>query len=64
MKGGPHVYRAEALRNERDWPQTCCGDGRYVMARPLAYPTLRQRLIITWRVFTGQWDALKWDGGQ
>ena len=58
MRNGPGIY----LRDSGDWPQCVCNDGRWVIARPVALPSLRQRIVIAWRVFTGQWDALKWDG--
>ena len=59
MWRGPGIYLADALRKE-DWPQACRGDGRWVMARPIAAPTFKQRCIAAWRVFTGEWDALRW----
>lgn len=37
--------------------------GRYVPARPLATPLAPRafrRLRLAWRVFTGQYDALRW----
>jgi hypothetical protein len=37
-------------------------DGRWVPARPLPFYSLFGRLRATWLVFTGQADALLWDG--
>lgn len=38
--------------------------GKWVPARPLGYPSLRQRLKAAWMVFTGRADAVVWPGGQ
>lgn len=35
-------------------------DGKFRPARPISAPTLRERCIIAWCVFTGRYDALDW----
>ena len=37
-------------------------DGRWVAARPLGFHSFRARLRATWLVFTGQADAVRWEG--
>jgi hypothetical protein len=41
-------------------------DGIWIIARPLPFYGLRlfHNLKIAFAVFTGKYDALKWDGGQ
>ena len=36
----------------------------WVPARPLGLPSFPHRIKCAWLVFTGQADALIWDGGQ
>jgi hypothetical protein len=61
----PTVYTPEQIRSE---PLCCVAkglpDGRWVAARPLAWQGLsfRRRLRAAWMVFTGRWDALRWEG--
>jgi len=61
----PSVYTPEQIRSE---PLTNIGcllsDGRNVAARPIGFPgiSLRKRLHMAWMVFTGRWDALRWEG--
>jgi hypothetical protein len=35
---------------------------RWVPARPLGYPSLRERIKAAWLVWTGRADALIWPG--
>lgn len=45
------------------WPETCGRDGVWTPLRPDACPSERgffTRLRLAWRVFTGQYDALRW----
>ena len=35
-------------------------EGRWVPARPLGDPSLRNRICAAWLVFTGRADALTW----
>jgi hypothetical protein len=37
-------------------------DGRWVRARPEGLYSIVERIRLAWLVFTGQADALKWDG--
>lgn len=60
--GSPTLYNADQLKwwlAFREKPET----GAYVMARPLGFYgiCLRKRLKLSWGVFTGKYDALKWD---
>lgn len=38
-----------------------CIGGKWVDARPEGYHSFWNRLKVTWLVFTGKCDALKWD---
>jgi hypothetical protein len=40
--------------------------GKWISARPLPFYGLRlfHNIKLAWGVFTGKYDALKWDGGQ
>ena len=60
----PNIFQIDNLQRHI---KTCStrleGDsGKYVPARPLGFPSLRQRFKATWLVFTGKADALKWRG--
>ena len=37
-------------------------EGRWVASRPLGYYSLSSRLRLAWRVFVGDYDALRWPG--
>ena len=37
------------------------GNKRWVAARPLGWPSLKSRVCLAWGVFTGKYDALKWE---
>ena len=37
-------------------------DGRYVPARPIAWPTWRKRLTYAWWVLKGKADVITWKG--
>lgn len=58
----PNVYLADSfnkmLKNQKQI------DGKWVIARPLGLPGLylRYRLQVAWRVFTGRYDAMEWEG--
>ena len=41
-------------------------DGTWRPARPLGHASLslRRRVVVAWRVFTGRYDALKWKGDE
>ena len=55
----PHVIPAHNL--SREWPSRYANDGFLTPARPEPPPGgLLWRLRIAWRVFTGQYDALRW----
>ena len=34
----------------------------YCLARPVKYKSLINRIKISWKVFTGEYDAIKWIG--
>ncbi len=60
----PAVYVADDLRQ---WPtSTTFNDIEWVCARPMSYPgfNLLHRLCTAWRVFTGEYDALRWGANQ
>ena len=38
------------------------GKLKWVPARPYSYGGLFTRIKIAWKVFTGEYDALKWEG--
>lgn len=65
----PQLIHADDLAD--DWPQAglemgpCISSSvRYVLARPIALGGFITRMRLAWKVFTGAFDALKWDGGQ
>lgn len=61
----PNVYTPEQLRSEPLTNiQAGLPDGRWVAARPMGWQglCLRKRLRAAWMVFTGRWDALRWEG--
>lgn len=58
--GVPNVFTADELKH---WDaHVNLGKGRWVAARPLGYSGYRlvTRFKIAWKVFTGQYDALRW----
>ena len=61
MKGVPNIYTPEILDG---WDCAAQVNGRYVKARPLGWQglSLTRRLKVAWKVFTGEYDALKWTG--
>lgn len=65
MKQVPQVIRADDL--VRDWPERpikAAADTKRVfwaLARPLSMGGLLTRLRIAVKVFTGEYDALKWE---
>lgn len=66
MKQAPQVILADYLA--KDWPQ--CSIPRasgnsvrafWALARPLSMGGLLTRLRIAYKVFTGEYDALRWE---
>ena len=66
MKKAPQLIHTEGFSAIGGyWSAQCrLPDGRWVMARPIGYFSLRSRLKLAWGVFTGKYDALQWEGGQ
>lgn len=59
----PNIIPAHNLA--REWPQSCRGDGFWTPARPEPPPgDLLWRIRIAWRVFVGDYDALRWSDQQ
>lgn len=58
--GVPAVYAPEQFK---DWDtHTSIDNEHWVPARPMGWPgiCLLKRLKIAWKVFKGEYDALKW----
>lgn len=55
----PGILRLSRLVRS-DWPRQQVKGG-WVMARPLPFYSVWNRLRATWLVFTGQADAFLWD---
>jgi len=64
MNRFPNVWRLSRLVDYANKGECLAGlpDGRWVPARPLGFASLGQRFKAGWLVFSGQADALKWDG--
>lgn len=63
----PTLWNADVLVRIARENQAGLPDGRWVAARPLAFPRdpIRgtwHRLRLAWLVFTGRCDALQWTG--
>lgn len=52
LSSGMRSRTTDALTGKEVW----------IPARPLGYPSLKDRLRATWLVFTGKADALLWRG--
>ena len=57
MKQVPQIFTAEELSK---WNVDAEIDGKWVRARPLSMGTLVTRVKIAYKVFIGEYDALKW----
>lgn len=55
----PCIIRIDNLKNYND-TQHKTKNGEWVPARPVGFPSIKQRLLATWLVFTGKADALLW----
>lgn len=56
------IYLADRL-NDANWPQVGLNGGRrWVMARPVCFPSLLARLRAAWMVFTRKADVVVWEG--
>lgn len=62
MKHFPRLHTFTTLHSAND-AQADTAQG-WVPARPLGYPSFRNRVRLAWGVFTGRYDAFKWPGGQ
>lgn len=60
----PTIYTPESLAKTTKDMQAGLPDGRWVAARPIGWQglSLSTRLRCAWMVFTGRWDALRWEG--
>ena len=60
----PTIYTPESLVHNTKYTQAGLPDGRWVAARPMGWQgiCLHKRLHAAWMVFTGKWDALRWEG--
>ena len=58
----PDIYSPSDFKDS----PTTFKDGMWIIARPLPFYGCRflKNLKIAFAVFTGKYDALKWDGGQ
>jgi hypothetical protein len=65
MKKYPYLWDFRELSVYiRNAPKRDIGDGEWVPARPLACPSIFNRIRIAWLVFTGKADAFTWPGNQ
>ena len=67
MKQAPNLWNMEDLPGVKDayFGTTLVNiNGKWVPARPLGLYSLKNRLRLTWMVFVGKADALKWPEGQ
>lgn len=63
--GVPALWSADQLRQWEVAANTP-GTDTWYSCRPLGYQgiCLRRRLKLAWGVFTGKYDAVRWEGGQ
>lgn len=64
MKQTPNVYTPMDISRMSAEMQKEISQNLWVPARPMGYPgsNLRRRLVVAWKVFTGQYDAVHWPG--
>ncbi|QIG74865.1 hypothetical protein EVC12_230 [Rhizobium phage RHph_I42] len=55
----PNIIKVKRIR-ANNWPHTYAADGKWAPARPISCRTFIERVVIAWRVFRGQYDALDW----
>ena len=66
MRRAPRKYELMELAPIFDSPSrweiksSAVSDKYWVPARPLHVSTLKDRLLIAWKVFKGEFDALEW----
>jgi hypothetical protein len=63
MKKGPNVFTIETLMHVATIAQQN-NNGKWIPARPIAAPTLRERVHCAYLAFRGECDLVKWPGGQ
>ena len=63
MKKAPNLWTLESL-SESVRHASAQINGKWVPARPLGLFSLRYRMRLSWLVFSGKADALKWPEGQ
>lgn len=66
MKRQPTIFTASEMKNYSTSTPSKKDDGRWIPARPLAYPyglipAFRRRLRFAVGVFTGKYDVLDWE---
>ena len=54
----PNLINVEEIKQ---WDVSTEVNGKWVEARPLGYSSFFRRFKLAWKVFTGKYDALKWD---
>lgn len=57
---GPCAVIADQLKSYEEITQI--SENLWVLARPLGFPSWRERWVRAWHVFTGRADALYWKG--
>jgi len=62
MRFHPNVINAHVLSQSHNYGLARCRheDGVFRVARPISAPSLLDRIRVSWRVFTGRYDALDW----
>jgi hypothetical protein len=60
--GAPNIFHANTVSNDISSTVYLAKDGRWLPKRPLGFQGLylKRRLSLAWKVFTGQYDVLRW----
>ncbi|MCP4986094.1 MAG: hypothetical protein GY928_08520 [Colwellia sp.] len=56
----PTLYNREDLATKETEDKTYV-NGKWVYARPYTIPSIKQRFVLAYKVFTGKCDAIKWE---
>ena len=59
MKNAPRLVHVNEFKNIDTMANI---NGKWVPARAMGFYSLPSRLKLAWNVFTGKYDALKWEG--
>ena len=59
----PNIWKLQDLLRSVD-ETTMSIDGVWFPARPLGFPSIKNRFRAAWKVFTGKADAVIWPAGQ